>query len=489
MSDNALDAMPRIIPEKEYDLTLKAGVEQRAQALLAFLKDHYSGERSYAKKGIIPANLVSKIIKRNKEQAYEGLIPPEQIRFMYGPDIIRDKTGTWRVIEDNVGFLGGLGDLRLAQKHMEQKNSRLTSSIRYRSSENFYSQLSEQFKAQAKNYGGKAVLYMTPPYSDYEDRRLKAIMADYGIETVSTYSNLQFKINDQGVFLYDRTLDKPEFEKVGFLFLNGEHTWLDPSHTASYEKLVLEEAQDHLSNTRLKKSIRQELLNEIKLEPHDFKKINSILNKSNLLNSVTGIMKKSKHFHGLTEAILNGKVGANYSPGIDFVGDKEFYLYVEKLIKYYLNKTPILKNIPTQKFSHGASNLLNKKIFAKVFRNLKGYVIKPVDGRGGDDVFVGPKVSKIERQTIMTMIKEKPSQFISQTYKEISRLNDLIVDMRLFAYVTNQKNILVADTSWGRGLPANGNGKVNLSDKGREITVLVRESSTKSMCKMLFLSH
>lgn len=122
--DNALDAVPRILSPTEA-AEIQQGVEQRARALRAFLKDHYSGKRYYATAGVLPAKVVKRIISRIGESAYDGLVNPQTISFMYGPDIIRDSEGNWRVIEDNPGFIGGIGDLKLAYDLMMQKHPSL----------------------------------------------------------------------------------------------------------------------------------------------------------------------------------------------------------------------------------------------------------------------------------------------------------------------------------------------------------------------------
>jgi hypothetical protein len=63
-------------------------------------------------------------------------------------------------------------------------------------------------------------------------------------------------------------------------------------------------------------------------------------------------------------------------------------------------------------------------------------------------------------------------------------MNDVIVDMRVISDVSRDK-ILVTETPWGRGLPMSGNGKVNLSDQGREITILVG-AERAPFCKSMF---
>jgi hypothetical protein len=74
---------------------------------------------------------------------------------------------------------------------------------------------------------------------------------------------------------------------------------------------------------------------------------------------------------------------------------------------------------------------------------------------------------------LQARIRQDPGVYIVQAYTPLSRMNDNIVDMRVITDVS-AKEILVSEVPWGRGLPSSGNGKVNLSDQGREITILVR---------------
>src|SRR5262249_53685785 len=113
---------------------------------------------------------------------------------------------------------------------------------------------------------------------------------------------------------------------------------------------------------------------------------------------------------GLLKALLSGKVATNYSPGVDFIGDKEFYFYVEDLIRNYLHEEPILTNIGSRKFADKTGKL-DSDLVKEVFSNQKKYVIKAVDGRGGDSVWVGPKIPRDKFKSVREQIIANPERF------------------------------------------------------------------------------
>ncbi|MBC7741897.1 MAG: circularly permuted type 2 ATP-grasp protein [Bdellovibrionaceae bacterium] len=525
--DNALDPMPRIISANEYDKKLKAGVQQRADALRAFLQDHYSGKKSYLAAGIISKEMIDRIIDRHHESGFEGKIDPNNISFMYGPDIIRDRQGQFRVVEDNPGWIGGVGDLMLAQDYTLFRFPQLGNKSDFRDARNFYINLANRYQERAKEKNGVSVLYMIPPYPDNEDKRIRQHYADVGIPTVTPFTRLQLKTTKDGVYLYDSKDDRVAPKKVGMVSLNGELHWLDPSNPENYRKLVLTTAHDGLavvaealkdfrillnqfskpeldrekinaiaerlpyvfSAWRTKSQLHQsildvakklnaeakfakELKNQLASTEIDLDAIKLTLKKLSLLGDLNSTMRNAQMASQLTKLHFEGKVHFSTTPGLDFVGDKQFYMYVEKFIQFYLQQEPIIKNIETKSFANKDGSL-SQRAAVTVFSNSSQYVIKKVDGRGGDSVWVGPKTKAYELEKLRKLIAQSPTDYIYQIYTPLSRLNSNIVDIRVMADV-GPSDTFVSDTPWGRGLPNDGDGKVNISRLGREVTVLVR---------------
>jgi uncharacterized circularly permuted ATP-grasp superfamily protein len=141
------------------------------------------------------------------------------------------------------------------------------------------------------------------------------------------------------------------------------------------------------------------------------------------------------------------------------------------LIRYYLKEEPMITILPTLRFADEAGRL-KKDVFEQAFADVKGYVFKRVDGRGGSSVWVGPHLSRKDVDGVRALVQENPGAFIAQKYIALSQIGDKIVDLRLISFV-DQDGVITAPTPWGRGAPVDGDGKVNISAKGKEFAVLV----------------
>lgn len=99
------DIIPRIVEHVEWH-TLQTGLYQRIKALNLFLNDIYH-EQKILKDGVIPEFVIT------SSKAYlpecKGLKPPEGIWcHVTGTDIIRDKDGTFYILEDNLRCPSGV---------------------------------------------------------------------------------------------------------------------------------------------------------------------------------------------------------------------------------------------------------------------------------------------------------------------------------------------------------------------------------------------
>lgn len=501
--DNTLLPLPRVLDEGEYDF-LKKGVEQRGAAIRAFLEDHYSGKKSYAKSGVVPQTVIDRIVTRSHEQLWPGKVNVNALNFWYGPDIIRGPPsaefpeGRFYVVEDNPGFIGGVGDLIQARKSLMDRMpdvDRITGSP---DPKNFYDKMIASYKERARQYGGVPVViqYASDLAADNEDKRIKEIFEKEGVEVVKYnpfnkkpfYNGKELITERDGVYLLKTVRGQKVKTKVGYLVANSDPQDIDLSHPANRPKRILMEAEWHLEEEGWDAKKKEKLKELMRPDPTsgkvDYEAVAKYLQKESPflveLNQKWGI-------RGVFDAVAGGKVGMTNSPGMEFIGDKEFYIYVEDMIRHYLKEEPILKNMPTasfRKFDPTGKEILDDKAFSEVEKNFEKYVVKGVDGRGGDAVWVGPKVSLEERRRVMQLVKENPRRYIFQQYNSLSTMGDYIGDLRLISDV-GQEGVIVADVPWARVVGKNGDGKVNISANGFEATVLIRRQIKNFSCYSL----
>ena len=114
--DTRIFPIPVVIHETEYRAVLRPGLTQRALALQRLFADLVLGGRRILSAGVGPhADLVEDIFAaegwplaalRDLWRGHDH----DAIRFVYGPDLVRDPSGRWTVLEDNVGCVGGSAD-------------------------------------------------------------------------------------------------------------------------------------------------------------------------------------------------------------------------------------------------------------------------------------------------------------------------------------------------------------------------------------------
>lgn len=103
-----LDLIPRIISAEEWSI-IEEGLTQRISAINLFINDIYH-EQKILKDGIVPEELV--LSSRDYLKPCIGLNPPKGIWcHITGSDIVRDKSGKFYVLEDNLRCPSGVSYL------------------------------------------------------------------------------------------------------------------------------------------------------------------------------------------------------------------------------------------------------------------------------------------------------------------------------------------------------------------------------------------
>ncbi|MCI7349654.1 MAG: circularly permuted type 2 ATP-grasp protein [Ruminococcus sp.] len=119
-----------------------------------------------------------------------------------------------------------------------------------------------------------------------------------------------------------------------------------------------------------------------------------------LPESLIGVPHIMDAYHAGNVAILN-------APGNGVADDKGIYYFVPKMIKYYLDEEPILKNAPTYLPFYEEDRKY-------VLDNLEKLVIKDVSEAGGYGVVFGRDMTKEQLSDWRTLITEQSRRFIAQ---------------------------------------------------------------------------
>lgn len=109
----------------------------------------------------------------------------------------------------------------------------------------------------------------------------------------------------------------------------------------------------------------------------------------------------------LMEAYRAGNVAIINAPGNGVADDKGIYYFVPKMIRYYLDEEPILKNAPTYLPFYDEDR-------EYVLGNLEKLVIKDVAEAGGYGVVFGSDLSKEKLEEFRSTIINEPRRFIAQ---------------------------------------------------------------------------
>ncbi|MBI3803231.1 MAG: circularly permuted type 2 ATP-grasp protein [Nitrospirae bacterium] len=110
---------------------------------------------------------------------------------------------------------------------------------------------------------------------------------------------------------------------------------------------------------------------------------------------------------GLLSVYRSGGVTLANAVGTGVADDKAIYAFVPEMIRFYLGKEPILKNVPT-------FLLRNREDRAYVLAHLHELVVKEVHGSGGYGMLIGPTSTPKERALFRQRILRNPENYIAQ---------------------------------------------------------------------------
>jgi uncharacterized circularly permuted ATP-grasp superfamily protein len=168
---------------------------------------------------------------------------------------------------------------------------------------------------------------------------------------------------------------------------------------------------------------------------------------------------------GIFEAYKAGNIAFANAPGTGVADDKAVYAYVPKIIKYYLDEEPILKNVPTY--------LCREEEDRKyVLENIEQLVVKETNAAGGYGMMIGPKANIAEHAKFRQLVMQNPTNYIAQPTLSLSTVPTLTesglegrhVDLR--PYILYGQDIEVIPGALTRVALTKGSLVVNSSQGG-----------------------
>jgi uncharacterized circularly permuted ATP-grasp superfamily protein len=275
------DLVPRIIPNSEWT-KIEAGLTQRMIALNLFLKDLYTDQRILKEK-VIPAEDIL-TAKHYRPEMVGVRVPRDIYIHICGSDMVRDREGTYFVLEDNGRCPSGVSYLLENRIAMKRAFPNLFSSVGVRPVDHYTQDLLTILQYIAPQNGRTpTVVLLTPGIFNSAYFEHSFLARQMGIQIVE---GRDLVVQDKIVYM--RTTKG--LERVDTIYRRLDDDFLDP---------------------------------EV------FRK-----------DSILGVP-------GLISAYRAGNVSLANAIGTGVADDKVVYKYVPDMIKFYLGEDPILANVPT----------------------------------------------------------------------------------------------------------------------------------------------
>lgn len=182
--------IPLILDDREYRETIARGVRQRALALQSLLWNIVCSRETPLPAGIVPRILQQERIGADELAGWWKDKSREDVRFTYAPDLVRNPQGSWCILEDNVGCVGGIVDSRLVvERFLTDTGSTVDSRITGRAG---LVQAVHAFLAGVERTAASAdVLAIPGPDCDPEVRRTREILGAAGLRLLNETEAVQ----------------------------------------------------------------------------------------------------------------------------------------------------------------------------------------------------------------------------------------------------------------------------------------------------------
>jgi len=275
------DIIPRIVSASEWQ-RLEKGLKQRIHALNLFIDDVYHDQK-ILKDGVIPAELIE--TAKGFLRPCVGLNPPGRIWcHVTGTDLVRDRDGTWYVLEDNLRCPSGISYVLENRRVMKSTFPSLFNTMGIRPVDDYPSHLLD------------TLLYLAPP----QLANPTVVVLTPGIYN-SAYFEHSFLAQQMGVELV---------EGRDLVVADG---YLQMRTTKGLQRVDV-----------IYRRIDDDFIDPLAFRP----------------DSLLGVP-------GLFEVYRSGRLAIANALGTGVADDKVIYAYVPQMIRYYLGEEAILPNVPT----------------------------------------------------------------------------------------------------------------------------------------------
>jgi len=295
------------------------------------------------KAGRIPAEMIF----RNPQYRVEmqGIDLPGGIYVQIaGVDVVHTGEGEFHILEDNLRTPSGVSYMLVNRQMMRRLFPELFSRYAVAPIEHYPKLLLETLRAAAPEaIGHPTIVLLTPGPFNSAYFEHTFLAQQMGIETVEAQD-----LFVRGNKVYMRTLEGPI--QVDVIYRRIDEDFLDPLAFRS--------------------------------------------------DSVLGVP-------GLLSVYRSGGVAIANAVGTGVADDKAIYTFVPEMIRFYLGREPILKNVPTYQ-------LRNPEERAYVLSHLNELVVKEVHGSGGYGMLIGPASTVKEREIFRQRILQTPENYVAQ---------------------------------------------------------------------------
>ncbi len=276
------DLIPRIIPANEWNY-IERGLTQRLTALNLFTHDIYH-EQHILRDKAVPADLVLGAAHFRHE--FMGADPPGGIYVhICGSDLIRDRQGSYYVLEDNLRTPSGVSYMLENRIILTRVFPHLFNNLNIQSVDHYTTRLMQNLRALAPEHRRESpvVVLLTPGVYNSAYYEHTFLAQQLGIELVE---GRDLFVDDCVVYM--KTTHGPQ--RVDVIYRRVDDDYLDP----------------------------------LMFRP----------------DSLLGVP-------GLVNAYRSGSVALANSIGTGVADDKAVYAYTENIVRYYLGEEPVLPIVET----------------------------------------------------------------------------------------------------------------------------------------------